>query len=84
MNLAQIYASESGKLIKKHLENVIEKMDKVTDVNINLSKDEIAIEVLSDIKTIKKLKEILQLTQLEDSKSPIDKKEIGKKYGLTS
>lgn len=81
MDLQQIYATEAGKLIRKHLESVVEFMDKKTNIDTTLPKDEIAIEVLSDIKAINKLKEILWLTSsfgkisdgLEDNK---------KHYGL--
>jgi hypothetical protein len=81
MDLSQIYASESGQLIRKHLESVIDQMDKITNINKNLSKDEIAITTLANIQTIEKLKEILQLTAPIKDKSPI-KMEAGKKYGL--
>ena len=81
MDLQQIYETEAGKLIRKHLQSVVDQMDKKTNIDTSLPKDEIAIEVLSDIKAINKLKEILWLTsgfekvsdRLEDNK---------KKYGL--
>lgn len=82
MNLQQIYATDSGKLIRKHLETVIEEMDKKTNINQNLTASELAVEVLSDIKAIYKLKEILQITNPEKTKSDVIKMEIGKKYGL--
>lgn len=82
MDLQQIYATDSGKLIRKHLETVIEEMDKKTNINQNLTASELAVEVLSDIKAIYKLKEILQITNPEKTKSDVIKMEIGKKYGL--
>lgn len=82
MDLQQIYATDSGKLIRKHLETVIEEMDKKTNINQNLIASELAVEVLSDIKAIYKLKEILQITTPEKTKGDVTKKEIGKKYGL--
>lgn len=81
MDLQHLYQSESGQLIRKHLESVIDQMDKITNINKNLSKDEIAITTLANIQTIEKLKEILQLTAPIKDKSPI-KMEAGKKYGL--
>ena len=62
MDLQQIYATDAGKLIRKHLQSFVDQMDKKTNIDITLPKDEIAIEVLSDIKAINKLKEILWLT----------------------
>lgn len=82
MDLEQIYATDSGKLIRKHLETVIEEMDKKTNINQNLIASELAVEVLSDIKAIYKLKEILQITNPEKTKGDVTKMEIGKKYGL--
>lgn len=82
MDLQQIYATDSGKLIRKHLETVIEEMDKKTNINQNLIASELAVEVLSDIKAIYKLKEILQITTPEKTKGDVTKKEIRKKYGL--
>lgn len=82
MDLQQIYATDSGKLIRKHLETVIEEMDKKTNINQNLTASELAVEVLSDIKAIYKLKEILQITNPEKTKGDVIKMEIGKKYGL--
>lgn len=81
MDIKQIYQTDAGKILKKHLEMTIDAMDRVTNINPNLSKDEIAIQTLADIQTIKKLKEILELT--EPSKpSKIEIMEFGKKYGL--
>ncbi|NCU28621.1 MAG: hypothetical protein EOM85_03050 [Candidatus Moranbacteria bacterium] len=81
MDLQQIYETEAGKLIRKHLQSVVDQMDKKTNIDISLPKDEIAIEVLSDIKAINKLKEILWLTSKFEKIS--DTLEDNKKhYGL--
>ena len=81
MDLEQIYATDSGKLIRKHLQSFVDQMDKKTNIDITLPKDEIAIEVLSDIKAINKLKEILWLTSSFEKIS--DRLEDNnKKYGL--
>lgn len=82
MDLKQIYATDSGKLIRKHLETVIEEMDRKTTIDRSLPAQDLAIEVLSDIKAIYKLKEILQITNPEKTKGDVTKMEIGKKYGL--
>ena len=81
MDLEQIYATDSGKLIRKHLQSFVDQMDKKTNIDTSLPKDEIAIEVLSDIKAINKLKEILWLTSSFEKIS--DRLEDNnKKYGL--
>lgn len=82
MDLQQIYETEAGKLIRKHLQSVVDQMDKKTNIDTSLPKDEIAIEVLSDIKAIYKLKEILQITSPEKKTDNNVKEGNKKKYGL--
>lgn len=84
MNIANIYTSESGKLIKKHLENTISKLDMVTDIDTTLSNDKIAVSVLAKIESIRILNKVLQLTDInEESTSLEDKvKNLKKKNGL--
>lgn len=82
MNLEQIYATESGKIIRKHLEKVIEEMDKLTILDKNLNASELSIEVLSDIKAIYKLKQILQITSPEQKSDKNVIEDTKKKYGL--
>lgn len=84
MNIANIYTSASGKLIKKHLENTISKLDMVTDIDTTLSNDKIAVSVLAKIESIRILNKVLQLTDInEESTSLEDKvKNLKKKNGL--
>jgi len=84
MKLVDIYNSESGKLIKIHLENVISRLDKVTDIDRNLSNDKIAVSVLAKLESIDILNKELQLSTTDEVSDSLDNKvkNLKKRNGL--
>lgn len=80
-DLSIIYNSESGKLIKKHIENKILELDSLSDIDTGFTIEGIGVQTLARIEAIKILKSILF-----DGEITVDSKNLeenrNKKYGL--
>lgn len=75
-----IFNSDGGKLIKKYLENTIDKLKDISDIDKTLPVEQIGIIVLSRLNA----KEILDQIILESSDGEVKfpKVDLRKKYGL--
>lgn len=82
VDLKAVYNSESGKIIKLHLEKAIVGLDKVSDIDINgLTPEGIALKTAARIKAIEIMKSVLEIgPYVEDADLTIEDKK--KKYGL--
>lgn len=82
IDLNAVYNTESGKIIKQHLENAIDKLDKVSDIDIDvLTQEGIALATAARVKAIEIMKSVLEIgPYVEDSGLSLEDKK--KKYGL--
>lgn len=74
----QLYQSENGKLIRQHIEEVVNELDSVMDIK---GDDPISVAVQTEARklAITTLNKLLQLTNYEET----NKKEINKeRFGL--
>ena len=74
----QLYQSENGKLIRQHIEEVVNELDSVMDIK---GDDPLSIAVQTEARklAITTLNKLLQLTNYEET----NKKEINKeRFGL--
>ena len=78
MDIKTIYQTEQGKIIRQHLEEYVNTLNSVTEIT-GSDPFEIAVQTQARKMAIKTLKDILFLTEYEET----NKKEINKeKYGL--
>lgn len=77
-----LYRGDSGKLLRSHIEYLINSLDKVSNIDITLGKDEIAIDALARIKAMSILKTMFKLTEPESKDTIPDVSRIKKRNGL--
>jgi len=82
IDLQAVYNTESGKIIKTHIQSAIFGLDKLSDIEINETTIEgIAIKTIARVKAIEILRSVLEIgANVEDSGLSIEDKK--KKYGL--
>jgi len=65
INIKTLYSGKTGELLRKHIEDNIDELDRVSDIKIEDSIEKIGIEVIARNRSIKKLKEIFKLAEPE-------------------
>ncbi len=77
--IKQAYNSDSGKIIKNNLENVVEMLNDVETID-GENFEMIAVETVARRRAISLLRELLFLTEEQPEKKKADKDNL-KKYG---
>ncbi len=77
--IKQAYNSDTGKIIKKHLEGVVEMLNDVETID-GENFEMIAVETVARRRAISLLRELLFLTEEQPEKKKADKDNL-KKYG---
>lgn len=77
--IKQAYNSDSGKIIKNNLENVVEMLNDVETID-GENFEMIAVETVARQRAISLLRELLFLTEEQPEKKKADKDNL-KKYG---